>query len=89
MDTREHMTKNEGYKKALADCKSELLHRGEKLFPMCCFGEPRNWDEIAKELDSITEKYGCEFPEFDLRPVRHGYTYIETRKDGKKRIWIE
>jgi hypothetical protein len=66
---------------------SNLMNYGERLFPFQCFGEPRNWTEIAKELDIITERYRSEFPKFDMR--EHGWVYIYTRKEGKRRVFIE
>jgi hypothetical protein len=61
--------------------KTNINHRGERLIPMCCFGEKRNWIEIAKELDLITKKYGCEFPEFDNR---HEVDAVIHTKKGSK-----
>lgn len=66
---------------------SNLTNYGEKLFPINCFGEQRNWYEIAKELDIIKEKYVLLFPDFDMR--EKGWNWIYTRKDAKKRVWIE
>jgi len=66
---------------------TEITNRGEKIVPFCCFGEQRNWSEIAKELDIITERYGSEFPKFDMR--EKGWVYIYTRKEGKRRVFIE
>lgn len=70
---------------------SPILERGEKLVPFACFDEsvnlPRNWNEIAKEIDIIKKKYGMVFPEFDQR--KKGYNWVYTRKEGKKRVWIE
>jgi hypothetical protein len=31
--------------------ESELLRRGESLFPFCCFGEPRDWEAIGRAMD--------------------------------------
>ncbi len=62
---------------------SPILNRGEKLCPFNCFtSEKRDWTEIAKEM----EKFKYEKPEFDLR--EKGWVYIQTKKEGKKRVWI-
>lgn len=66
---------------------SPILERGETLVPFSCFSESRNWDEIAKEMDLIKEKYGILFPDFDQRTK--GWNWIFTKKEGKKRVWIE
>ena len=66
---------------------SPILERGEKLVPFCCYEEKRDWTEIAKELDIITERYRSEFPKFDMR--EKGWNWIYTRKNAKKRVWVE
>jgi hypothetical protein len=75
-------------KPSIYDCiaGSHILSRGETLFPLNSFTEYRNWDEIAKELDLIKQKYSMFFPEFDLRIM--GWNYIYTLQ-GKKRVYIE
>ena len=77
----------DSYAKALAECETNIIKDFPNRLPFAYFGEPRNWTEIAKEWDLITEKYGC--ADFDLRPVKHGWIYIYTRKADKKRAWIE
>ena len=79
-----HMKKN---KSPYRFVTTNITNYGEKLVPFGCFSEPRNWTEIAKELDIITERYSVEFPKFDMR--EKGWVYIYTRKEGKRRVFIQ
>lgn len=79
-----HMKKN---KSPYRFVDTKITSYGEKLVPFGCFSEPRDWTEIAKELDIITERYRVEFPKFDMR--EKGWQWIYTRKNAKKRVWIE
>lgn len=72
-------------KPSIYDCikGSQILERGEKLFPFTCFDAPRDWTKIAEEMDKFT----YEKPVWDNRIK--GWNWIYTRKEGKKRVWIE
>lgn len=87
MVTNEKKKYRNSYAKALAECETIIIKDFTNRLPFTCFGEQRNWTEIAKELDIITERYRSEFPKFDMRVK--GWNWIYTRKEGKKRVWIE
>jgi hypothetical protein len=87
MVTNEKKKYRNSYAKALAECETDIIKDFPNRVPFSYFGEQRNWTEIAKEMDIITERYGIEFPKFDIR--EKGWQWIYTRKDAKKRVWIE